>query len=55
MVSRWGFSFIWGGFQFFLGHFLKILNESSEFSAQAQSIVTFFEQIGQKRGSVDMS
>jgi len=31
---------------FFLGHSHRILNMSSESSAQAQLIVTLFEQIG---------
>ena len=40
------FRFWWGGSSFFLGHFNGILKASSEFSAQAQSIGTLFEQIG---------
>jgi hypothetical protein len=38
-----------------LGHSFKMLNISSESPAQAQSIGTLFEQIGLRRGSVDMS
>ena len=35
-----------------LGHFFKILNITAEYSAQAQSIGTLFEQIGLKRGGL---
>ena len=38
-----------------LGHSYRILNISSESSAQAQSIGTLFGQIGLRGGSVDMS
>ena len=47
--------FLRGVLQFFLGHFHGILNTSSEYSAQAQSIDTLSEQIGLRGGSVDMS
>jgi len=40
---------------FFLGHFHKILNISSESLAQAPSIAILFEQIGYKGGSEDTS
>ena len=51
--------FLRGVLQFFLGHFHGILNTSSEYSAQAQSIGTLSEQIGLRvcghvEGSVDM-
>jgi len=48
--------FLFGGdLQFILGNFHRILDISAESLAQAQSIATRFEQIGQKWGSVDMS
>jgi hypothetical protein len=36
----------WGGLQFFLDHFHRILSILTESSAQAQLIATLFEQIG---------
>jgi hypothetical protein len=38
-----------------LGHSYENLNPSAESSAQAQSTGTLFEQIGLRRGSVDLS
>jgi len=41
----------WGGVSsFFLGHSYKILNISSESSAQAQSIATFLSELGKRVG-----
>jgi len=52
-VVPWWDSRLGGGFQFFLGH--GILNISSESLAQARSIGTLSEYIGEKGGSVDLS
>jgi hypothetical protein len=54
-VPQQGFNFFGAVSSFFLGHFHGILNISSVFSAQAQSIGTLLSKLGKRGGSIDMS